>query len=109
MLKPGVKPQVAVHKNHQSPVRAKQLPVQRTSRFSFGLTGLGDLRESIPGPPLAMLAPAQAITLRAFSPSESRTRRIIYPQTQVHGLNGRRRKFSSRTTHFKKPKKRRIL
>jgi hypothetical protein len=39
----------------------------------FALTGLRNYRRNLPGPPLARLASAQALPLRAFSPHESRT------------------------------------
>ena len=44
--------------------RVEMLPV-----FVAALQAFGNLCHRLPGPPLAMLVQAQAVTLRAFSPS----------------------------------------
>ena len=63
------KPQVRVRK--ENPLRAESAGhrVEMIPVFCFGLSGLGGiLGHQLPGPPLATLAPAQAVISRAFSP-----------------------------------------
>src|SRR5712664_1104582 len=62
---PGNQPQ-----RNQSALKVRDMVAAHCGLIISALQASGGLRNRLPGPPLAVLAPAQAIKWRAFSPEE---------------------------------------